>query len=236
MNAELGSWGSQAARLTWVALRSWIATVLAWTLFGGNLAGLSYYVLREEHWMYSGAAAAAALLEGVTVGLVLGVKRSVLTAAEEGLDRWRLGREVVQWIFEQMLGVRREAEFGERGGRAARTLERLPLAQADELLNGTIRRLSGDAEQGGWLRRKVRARLLAAVHQCTLARFRAEGAAHGGVDLLKVQADLAQSVDETLLRAIRGERRRWTTLALIGLPCVAAAQTWLLLLLLRFQQ
>lgn len=236
MNAELESWGRQAARLTWVAVRSFASTVLAFTLLGGGLAGLSFAVLYEEEWMYGVVAAAAALAEGVTVGIVLGVKRAVLMAAMEGLSRWRLGRAVVQLLFEQMLGVSGDAEFGERGGKAARTLERLPLAQADELLSGAIRRMSGDAEQGGWLRRKVRERLLAGVHKFTLARFREEGAAQPGIHIRKVQADLAQTVDETLLRTARGELRRWTMLALIGLPCVAAAQTGILLLLLPAQE
>jgi hypothetical protein len=123
--------------------------------------------------------------------------------------------------------------LGERGGRLTRGLERLPLAQADELLRGAIRDVTGDAAQGGWLRRQIQRRLLEAVRKCTLARFREAGARHGGIDLLKVKEELEEAADDALIRKVRGGLRLWTALAIIGLPFVVAVQTWLILLLLH---
>jgi hypothetical protein len=67
----------------------------------------------------------------------------------------------------------------------------------------------------------------------TLARFRDDEAAHGGVDLLRVQEDLERRIDESLVRRVRGGLRLWTLLALFGLPGVVAAQTYLILALLK---
>ena len=52
----------------------------------------------------------------------------------------------------------------------------------------------------------------------TLARFREEGAKHGGIDLLKVKEELEQTVDDKLVEKIRGGLRVWTILVAIGLP------------------
>ncbi len=232
MQVEIRSIGSHLASLAWVGLRSFVGTVLVLTLAGFVLAGLSYYFLRGHHWIYGVIAVAVALIEAVTAGFVLGAKRAVAMAVAHGLGSLRLGRSLVRLFFERMLGVAGGNDFGERGGRISRGLERLPLAQADQLLSGAVRDVTGDAEQGGWLRRKVQARLLEAVRKYTLARFRAEGTKHGGIDLLKVKEELEQTVDDAVVQKVRGGLRFWTALVIIGLPLVVAVQTGFIILML----
>lgn len=233
MNVNVRSIGGHLASLVWVGLRSFAATLLVLTLAGFVPAGLSYYFLREHHWLYGATAAAVALIESVGTGFALGSKRAVVTATAHGLAKLRLGRSLVRLVFERMLGVTAGSEFGERGGKVARGLERLPLAKAEELLSGAVRDVTGDAAQGGRLRRKIQERLLEAVRKYTLARFREEGAKHGGVDLLKVKEDLEQTVDEALTQKVRHGLCLWTALVIVGLPVVVAVQTWVILMLLH---
>jgi hypothetical protein len=94
-------------------------------------------------------------------------------------------------------------------------------------------RCDGRGAQGGWLRRTIQAKLLEAVRKYTLARFREEGAKHGGVDLLKMKEELERTVDDALVQRLCGGLRLWTVLVIVGLPLVVAIQTWGLLLLLH---
>jgi hypothetical protein len=157
----------------------------------------------------------------------------LVNAAAHGLGSLRLGRSLVRLVFERMLGVADAEGSGERGGRVTRGLERLPFAQAEKLLSGSVLDVMGDAGQGGWLRRAIRARLLGAVRKYTLARFREEGAKDGGIDLVRVKGELERTVDDVLARKVRGGLRLWTALVILGLPLVVAMQTWFLILLLR---
>jgi hypothetical protein len=224
---------SHLASLAGVALRSFVSTLLALTLAGVVLAGLSYYFLREHHRVYGAIAAAVALTESVTAGVVFGAKRAVVMAVAQGLGTLRLGQSLVRLVFERIPGVAGGKEFGPRGDRIARGLERLPLAQAEALLSGAVRSVTGDVQEGGWLRQKIQARLLGAVRRYTLVRFREEGARHGGIDLLKMKAEVGRTVDDALVRKVRGGLRLWTALIVVGLPFVVAAQTWAIIILLR---
>jgi hypothetical protein len=225
--------GGHLASLAWVALRSFVATLLVFTLAGGVLAGLSYYFLSEHHVVYGAIAVAVALIESVTAGVVLGAKRAVVLAVAHGLSTLRLGQSLMHLVFERMLGIAGGEEFGERGGRIARGLERVPLGQAEALLSRAVRGVMGDVKEGGWLRQRIQARLLGAVRKYTLARFREEGAKHGGIDLLKMKEELGRTVDDELVRKVRGGLQLWTALVVVGLPFIVAAQTWAIILLLH---
>jgi hypothetical protein len=218
------------AGLAWLALRSFLASLLGMTLTGIVLAGLSYYVLRD-HWGYAVIGAVLAVIEAVLLGFVVGAKRAVVLAVAHGLNTLQLGRTIVRLVFDKILGVAQQA--GSPSGVAARTVERIPLARAEELLKGAIRGVLGETGQGGWLRQQIQAALVAAVDQYTLARFREEAAAHGGIDLAKVQDELEQTIDERLVSKLRGGIGVWTALLVVALPLVVAVQTWILVLLAR---
>jgi hypothetical protein len=225
--------GGQLASLTWVALRSFVGTMLILMLGGVILAGLSYYFVSKYDWAYGVMAAVLALVESVTIAIVLGAKRAVVLTLAEGLSALRLGRSLVGLIFERMLGVAAGNELDQSGGKIAQGLERLPLAQAQELLSSAVRTVTGDPAQGGWLRRKIQEWLLEAVRKYTLARFREEGATHGGVNLLKVKGELERTVDDALVQKVRGTLRLWTALVSIGLPLAVVVQNWAVVMLLR---
>lgn len=233
MKIDIGAIGSSLASLVFVALRSFVGTILVMILAGGVLAGLSCYFLREYQWFYGAGAVAVVIIESVTIGCVLGAKRAMIMAVSHGLGTLRLGRSLVRVIFERMLGIAEDEAVGQRGGRIVRGVEQLPLAQADELLSNTVRGMAGDTEQGGWLRRKIRTRLLEAIRKLTLSRFREEDAKHGGIDLLKVKEELEQKVDDVLVQKVRGGLRLWTALVVIGLPVLVAMQTYVVILMLH---
>jgi hypothetical protein len=228
MAIDLRSVGGYTARLAWVGLRSFAGSVIVLTLLGGLLAGLSYAFLREHYWGYAAMAATLALVEAVILGFVIGAKRAMVMIATHALGTLRLGQMLVRLVFERMLRVGRDAEEGGRGERIAQGLGRLPLARAEEALNGAVRSVTGEAQQAGWLRRKLQSRLLEAVRKYTLARFRTEESQHGGIDLPKVKDELERTIDDALVRKVRGSLWIWTALAAIVLPLVVALQTWLI--------
>lgn len=118
------------------------------------------------------------------------------------------------------------------GGAVARAAERLPLAQAEARLNEAVAVLLRASADGGglsgWVRRRVHGKLLSAVRQYTLARFRQEGAEHGGIDLLKVRADLGRNIDSFMMRKMRGIALRWTVAVVVAAIVVSLAGAGLL--------
>jgi hypothetical protein len=233
MKADVHAIGAHLAGLAWVALRSFAAALLGLTMAGVVLAGLSYYLLAEYYWLYGAIAVVLTLVESVTVGFILGAKRAVMMAAAHGLGELQLGRSLVSLLFERMLQPTEREAMGERGRRIAQGLERLPFGEADRMLTAAVRGVMGGEEQDGWLRRKIQGRVLEAVRKYTLARFRAEGTEGGGIDLLEVKEELAQTVDDTLVRKIQSTLRFWTFVVIIGLPLLVAVQTFVLIMLLR---
>jgi hypothetical protein len=233
MKLNARSIGKHLASLAWVALRSFLGTVIVLAIAGVVLAAMSYYFLREQDWLYRGIAVVVALVEAMVTGIILGGKRAVAMAVAHGLGSLRLGQSLVRVVFERMLGVAEGETFGERGGRITQSVERMPLAQADELLSNAVRQVTGEVEPSKGLRGKIQVRLLEAVRKYTLGRFREEGATHDGVNLLKVRDELEQTIDDALIQKVRGGLRLWTVLVIIGLPVVVATQTWIVLMTLR---
>jgi hypothetical protein len=233
MKIDLRAISLHLASMAWVAVKSFFDTVFILTLAGVILAGASYYFLRDEYWAYGVIAAVVAVVEAVTTGVIFGGKRALVLAIAHGLRELRIGQALTRLVFERMLGVTQGETMGERGGRVTQGLERLPLARAEEMLTSAIRSITGDANQGGWLRRRIQALLLQGVRKYTLARFREEDAQYGGVDLLKVKEELEQSVDDVLILKVTAGLRLWTALVIIGLPLVVAAQTYVIIALLR---
>ncbi len=230
MKVDVRSAGDHLARLAGVALRTFAATFLALMAAGVVLAGLSYYWLRESPRPYGEIAATIALVEAAAVGVAFGAQRAVARALAEALGSLRLGRSLVRSVFERMPGV---ADDEPTEGRVARGLGRLPLAQAEELLGRAVVAVTGEMGSGGWLRRAIRARLLEAVCRYTLARYRAEGARHGSIDLLALKEDLEHTADDALVRKVRGGLWLWTVMVIVGLPLAVAAQTWVIIQLIH---
>lgn len=235
MKVDLRAVGRHIAGMAWVAAKSFAGTLALLTLAGCVLAGVSYFFLRNER-VFAIVGAIVAVVEGIVTGVVFGGKRGMVMGLAHGLGQLRLGKSLIQLVFDRILKVgESEAQggIGERGGRIARTAERVPLAQADEMLRTAVHGVTGETGQGGWLRRKIQGKLLGLVQKYTLARFREEGAAHGGVDLLKVRTELEDTIDDKVVEKVRGGLKVWTILVIVGLPLVVAVQTYIIVMLLH---
>jgi hypothetical protein len=234
---DLAAFGKAVGRLLLVAARSFLVTLLAFTALGLVLAAVCWYWMSRTHPVYGVIAAVVALLEAVVLGVILGGKRALVTALVRGLRRYRLGGTVVGLLFHRLLGASAEATAGGAGAWLARAAERVPLAQAEARLSGAVSAvLAAPAEGGGllgWGRRRLQTRLVGAVGKYTLARFREAGAKEGGVDLVKVQAELAAKVDDGLAGKLAHGVNLWTALALVALPAQVFATVWVVLALLK---
>ncbi len=214
------------AGLIGVALLSLLLTLGFMLLLGSICAGASFYLLYDVPPVPAKAVIAAllALVEAVVLGTMAASKRALAASLTHGFRKLRLGRAAVQLIWSRLLGNTKEQEPEERG-RIARTIERIPLAQAEAKLGQTVRDLIR-GEEGNWLQRKLQTRLLRSVEKYTLGRFREEGDA--GVDLGKVQTDLEDRVDDMLIRKVRGGVNLTTALFALGFLVLVALQTFAL--------
>lgn len=218
--------GGHLAGATWAATKSFVLTFLLFLLVGVVCAAVSWSFLRGDHWGHGLAVAVLALVEAIVLGVVLGGKRAIAAAVVHGITTLRLGGKLVAHVFDRMLGIVDGTEFGERGGTVGQSIERLPIAQADSLLTRAVESVLGEASHHGLLRRAIHTRLLRMIQRYTLARFREEGARHGGVNLKLVRDELVGTVDDLIATKLRGGLRLWTALAAVGLPVVVALQTW----------
>jgi hypothetical protein len=76
-------------------------------------------------------------------------------------------------------------------------------------------------------------RLIGVVQKYTLARFRQVDAQQGGVDLARVQTELEETIDDRLAARFRKGLNLWMVAVGCGLPVVVAAQTYIILALLK---
>jgi hypothetical protein len=219
--ADMGSLWKGAAGLVFVALRAFLGTLLIVLLIGVLLSGVAAYLLRDS-LLLAVIAVLLALIESLIAAIFLGGKRALVMALVHGVRSLHLGRSAVRLVFERLLKV------SSREGLLARTAERLPLAQAESRLTATIDDLLGKPEASGWFRKWMQARLLIWLRKCTLARFREEGAQHGGVDLVKMQAELETTIDDVLAHKFKSGLNLVTVLVLLGLPVLVLGQTYLL--------
>jgi hypothetical protein len=167
--------------------------------------------------------------------MLLGFRRGLLHTLTQGIRTFGLGKSLTRLLFDRLLAVPPERQDAGAGGRVARAVERLPLAQAEQRLRGAVSGLVKAEPTGGgvsgWFRRRLEGALLGWVEAFTLARFREPDGGPDGVDLVKARADLESRVDGLMLGRLRGGLRLWTALVLAGLVAVVAAQTYVLGLL-----
>lgn len=225
MSSPNSPW-KKAAGLAGVALQSFAGTLLLFLVAGLVFGAGSYYYLRNDT-LYAVIAASLVLAEALAAGVFLGGKRALVMTAAHGFKTLGLGRSAVKMIFTRLLGVNELQPFGERGGQIAQTVERIPLAEAQQRLTHAVNDLVHEPVDGGsWFHRKLHGLVLRGVERITLAKFREAGAKEGGVDLLKVQADLHSRVEEMLIGKLRAGLNMWTGIAVLVLPVLAALQAY----------
>lgn len=229
---NLQSLASTARQLVGVAWRSFLKMILITLAMGVVLGAGSYVYLREQGWV-GPVIGLITVAEALAAGIVLGTKHGFVMALIQGVRDFGIAGAVVRVVFDRLLQVDVQQEFGERGGLIAQGLERLPLSQAEQLLSRAIKNLVNAPSSGrgvvGWFQRLLESRLLRAVEKYTLERFRDEEAKHGGIDLVKVRTHLETDVDELLVAKLRIGVRLWTVAVLVGMPVVVLGQAWAVL-------
>lgn len=208
------------------ALRAFVSTAVVMATGGVLGAAAAWEFAGPEPAWKGPVAGAAALLLFVGLGAFLATHRAVGAALGHALGELRVGSRLVAALFRQLLEVTEDDPHGARGTAVARAAERVPLAQAEQRVRGTVARLlsapSDGGGLGGRLRRRLEATLMARIETLTLARFRDEDARAGGVDLVKVRDELSAHVDELIADHVRSALTRMTVLVALG-ACLGAA-------------
>ena len=183
------------------ALKALLRTVFGMLLLGAAVMGGTIWYAAQGSWLRGLIAGALCGIALTIVTGVLAVKNAVMRGLLHGIEKLGLSARLLRMLFNQ-LGVTDESELGERAGAVGRAVERIPLAEAEKRLRGAVEALlSQRAAKPGmraWLARKVMAATLERVEAVTLARFRADGAALGGVDLRVVRDELGVGLDEAI--------------------------------------
>ncbi|MEW6433975.1 MAG: hypothetical protein AB1730_20940 [Myxococcota bacterium] len=206
------------------ALKALLRTVVGMVLLGVVVTIATVAYVAQGSWVRGGIAAALVLVALAIVTGILAVKNAVMRGLLHGLQKLALGKRVLGVLFAK-LGVTEDSTQGERAGAIGRTLERVPLRDAETKLRGAVNAvLSERAEKTGvraWMARKLIAAAVTRIEAITLARFRTQDAKAGGVDLLVVRDELSTTIDETLASTIASKLNA-LNLAVAGLSVVLA--------------
>jgi len=197
------------------ALKALLRTVAGMAVLAAGCTGLAVW-FSWQHSMGCGLTTAACCLalSVVTTG-ALATKNAVLRGLLEGVRGLGLGAKMMNALFGS-LGVTESSPHGERGGLGLRAAEKVPLREAEARLRKAAQSLlHGRSIQGGlrgWLSKKLLTATVERVERYSLARLRADASAHGGIDLLKLQAELASTIDDGLARQLEVQAQRITLL------------------------
>lgn len=207
------------------ALKALLRTVFGMVLLGVVVTVATVAYVAQGSWLRGGIAAAVLLVALAVVTGILAVKNAVMRGLLHGLQKLALGKRVLGVLFAK-LGVTDDSTQGERAGALGRTVERVPLRDAEARLRGAVNAVLAErAEKTGvraWLARKLIASAVTRIEAITLARFRSEDAQAGGVDLLVVRDELSTTIDQTLASTI-SSKLNVLNVAIAGLYVVLAA-------------
>jgi hypothetical protein len=201
------------------ALKTLLRTVAGMLILAGLCTSLAvWFASRDSAWAGVVTGVCCVALSGAATGL-LAVKNAILRGVLEGVRSLGLGAKTVKAIF-SLLGVTESSTHGERGGLVTHAAERIPLRDAEARLRRAAQALlqerSSQSGARGWLAKKLLGATVEKVERLTLARFHADDSGHGGIDLAKVQAELAASADTLLALQIEAQAQRLTRLIAIG--------------------
>jgi len=198
-------------------------------MFGtAALAAFAAYELGARSGL-PGRGAIAALVAAalfLLVGPVVVLKRGVGRAVAHALGALGLGRKLTGLLFDGLVSMEAEGAAGERGGKAQRALERLPIVEVERRLRAVVTRATGSGE--GFVLGRVRASLLERVAHFTLEELRAEGETGGGIDLVLARAHIEAIVGEKLVAQIESALRTTTAILLLLTAGVAITIAWAL--------
>lgn len=197
-----------AAEAIGPALKAFFLTAALMSLLALVLAGTSYAIAADGIFLRGALAALLALALCTIVGFTLSWKRALGVGVLQVVRTHRLGGMLVTTVFNRLLGVTDQGQAGARGGAIVQAVERVPLNEAVKRLRLAVIHQVQAAPQGGGLRghlrRKIEAQLLRRIERLTLARFRDEANAKGGIDFVKVRDELATTTDDLIAEQIEG--------------------------------
>jgi hypothetical protein len=198
------------------ALKAFFLTAVVMSLVALIVGAASYAIAADGVVLRGALAALVALALCTVLGFTLSWKRALGAGILQVVRTRRLAGGLVAAVFERLLGMGEQGAPGGRDGRLAQAVTRLPLNEAAKRLRFAVIHQVRAAPQGGgmrgFLRRKIEARLLGAIERLTLARFRDEMNATGGIDLVKVRDELASAADALIADQIEGALLKATLL------------------------
>ena len=212
------------------ALRAAARTTFGMVIFC-LLCGSGSVLLAEHGSLGRGLLAGAlCLVGGVSVTALLAVKNAVLLGLLAGVEKAALGGRSVRLVFAQ-LGV------AEEGSTVQALAARIPLGEAEQRLKAAIDGLLLERSQQrgvrAWLARATMEAVFQRVERFTLARFRSDAAAAGGIDLRLVRDELGRSIDGLIAGQVSAQVLRLTML-IAGAYGVGAVVVGLLVSRLEF--
>lgn len=223
---DLFTTGPTLFRLARQGLRTFLRT-LAVAILGGIVLGMICgWFLREESGYYRFLSWTLILIECLVVGFYLAGRRAVANTMAEGLTSMRLGSSLLGLVFDKMPSATQSAP---QGGQLAPGLQKLEPGKAEILLNNSTEDVKREASASSWLPQKLQSKLLDLVQKYAQVRVRENAEGKKEIDLQSLQGEMKDNIDQRLADQVRSSSRFWTTAALIGLPLLAALQTYLLL-------
>lgn len=173
------------------------------SLFALVLSASSFAIAARGSVFRGALAAGIAILSCIAFGSVVSIRRALLYALVTAAEKQRIAGRIAATILDGLLGGTEEGAKS----RVARSVERIPLAQATELLRDAIRTRVGETRSRRWLfgilGRRLERSLLRLVERVALDRFRADAEHGGGVDLLKVRNELNENADRWIVDLVR---------------------------------
>ncbi len=206
-----------------VALKKLLTTTLGMLVLGVLVIIYAALRLADIVWWQQLLAVLVLLVGCTALAFVLAGKRAVFGALSEALGRSQLGARAMNAVFDGILKLRQASAPSIPSAAVsatASTVERLPLAQAESLLRRAIDAfVTSEVDNARGIRasigRAIRRRLGEKVEAVTLARFRSE--AHQGIDLQRVQEELATKADALIVSQLRSTVQKLTVLIVSGL-------------------
>ena len=214
------------------AMKAFFRTTFGMCVLGLVTIGLVYGYAAKTSPRHAIIAALIALLVFIVGGLALAIKRALAAAVCDAVDKLDLGPKALKMIFERIFEVEASETQGERGITSAKTVENLPLIQAEAKLKGAVESLLSAPDEGGgvggYVRRKTLTVAVRKIEVVTLDEFRSADQEADGVDLVMIEERLGEEIDALLLRLIESTSRKTNTLLVGILLALCIGSTWAL--------
>ncbi|MFO0696183.1 MAG: hypothetical protein U0230_21645 [Polyangiales bacterium] len=201
----------------------------AWVL-GVSVVAVQIARVGVESWVPGVLAGVISLAVGAVLLPMVAVKSAVGGALRHGARELRIGARIVALLFRRVLDVGMEEtnEHGDRGNRAARLAETVPLREAEERLVAAAHSLLGEAARTGFLRRRILAAVVSFAERMSLSGLRDDASTHGGVDLMRVRDALESTIDAKIAETIDGTLLRFTMLVTSGFSVLVLVVAYVL--------